>query len=102
MGALMAKVNATADKTWPNIAKKERRRKSFDTLYPEELEAMRNAAPADAYGRLMVAISFFETVGFVTYSKYVPLKDVLELFGTTIEHAGQMFEAHLTLMRNDV
>src|SRR5437764_385716 len=47
MGALMAKVNATADKTWPNIAKKERRRKSFDTLYPEELEAMRNAAPAD-------------------------------------------------------
>jgi hypothetical protein len=101
MENLMAKVNKAADEQWSSIALKDRRKKSLDTLYPQELETMRRVVPAEAYGRLMVAISFFETVGFVTRYEYVPLRDVLELFGPAIEHAGQMFKAHLKKLRDD-
>ena len=65
MGVLIARVNQKAGEQWPDIALKEVRRRSFDTLYPQELEAMRKATPADSYGRLMVALSFFAILGHV-------------------------------------
>lgn len=101
MASLIARVNSMADQKWPALAIRERRKKGVD-LFPDELEKMRNATPPDGYGRLMVALSFFETVGYVTNSDYIPLDDVIKLFGPAIESAGLAFEAHLIRLRDDV
>ena len=98
MGALITRINQEADKKWSSLDIKERRAKSSE-LYPIALEELRTAPSTEAYGRLMVALSFFETVGYVTYSKYIPIGDVIKLFGPTIRDAGVAFEAHIRKLR---
>jgi hypothetical protein len=100
MAALMVRVNKKADEEKGFLAPEARRKES--DYYPEELERMRNASATEPYGRLMVALSFFETVGYVTSSQYIPLDDVLKLFGPTIDEAGIAFEAHIKKLRSDV
>jgi hypothetical protein len=99
MGSLIDRVIQKADQTWPALAIKVRRSKGID-FYPDELEKMRQATPPDPYIRLMKALAFFETVGYVTSSDYVPIEDILKLFGPAIKEASVVFEAHITKLRD--
>jgi len=100
MAGLMERVNKKADEAFRGLALRERRKKGLD-FYPEEMETMRKAASPDSYIRLMNACSFFETAGYVTNSEYVPLKDILKLFGPSIEDAGIIFGAHIKKLREE-
>ena len=100
IAGVIDRVNKRADELYPGYERKEKRKRAID-LYPDELEKMRTAASPDPYFRLMRTCAFFETVGYVTYSKYVPLDDVLKLFGPSIADAGIVFGVHIKKLREE-
>jgi len=69
-------------------------------LYAEKLQGIR-ATERTRYIALLNACSFFETVGYVTRSKYVPLGDIIKLFSATITLGGIIFGAHLQKLRDN-
>lgn len=97
--ALIDRINAQAQHEFSGLGKKEWKQKRSE-LYPKELERMRNETPPDKYIRLMRICGFFETVGYVARSKYVPLNDILNLFSPAIEDAGQIFRSHVHKLRD--
>lgn len=100
MTLLIDRINKEADRRWAPLALKERRAKSIE-LYPEELERMRKDIPSSAYTKLIRICTFFDTVGYVTYSEYVPLEDILRLFGPAIDDASRIFRAHILKLKDD-
>jgi hypothetical protein len=100
MSHLIQQINKTADEQWGSLITTERRKRVLDS-YPIELEKMRLAKPPTQYYKLLNACSFFETVGYVTFCTYVPLTDILRMFGPAIKDAGLIFEQHLRKLRQD-
>jgi hypothetical protein len=98
MMSLLTRVYKITEEQWGGLSTDARNEKGRD-LYPVELEKMRKES-SESYSRLMVALSFFETVGYVTYSGYIPLNDVIKLFGPAVKEAGMVFEAHVKKLQD--
>jgi hypothetical protein len=99
MGNLHDEVIAEAQQKWRAFDQPEIRRRSSD-LYAEKLDQMRTA-DRPRYIVLLNACGFFDTVGYVTKSKYVPLGDILRLFSATVTIGGILFEGHIRKLRED-
>lgn len=98
MGSLHDEVIREAHIRWAAFDEGEIRRRSLD-LYAEKLQTIREE-DRPRYVILLNACSFFETVGYVTKSKYVPLEDVLKLFSASVTLGGAIFGAHLEKLRD--
>jgi hypothetical protein len=98
MGSLYDEVIREAHVKWIAFDEVEIRKRGLD-LYAEKLQTIREE-DRPRYVVLLNACSFFETVGYVTKSEYVPLADVLKLFSASITLGGVIFGAHLEKLRD--
>ncbi len=99
MGELHENVIKEANQRWRAFDQSEIRRRSSD-LYAEKLDQMRSGE-RPRYLVLLNACGFFETVGYVTKCRYVPISDVLKLFSATITIGGIIFEEHIKKLREE-
>lgn len=99
MGNLRDCVIEEAKVKWRAFEDAEILKRSSD-LYPEKLDQMRRDERA-RYLILLNACGFFDTLGYVTKSEYVPLSDILRLFSAPVTMAGIIFEGHIRKVRQD-
>ena len=70
------------------------REQHFRDLCAAEMQRLR-IEDKPCYNQIMQVAGLLETVGFVARKKYLPVADVVELLGGSIEGAGDLLCAHL-------
>jgi hypothetical protein len=90
---LIIDVKNEAARIWRGQPESEIRRRSAD-LYAERLARVAEE-DRPRYIQLLRICGFFETVGCVVQSGYIPKEDVLDLLYVSIPTAGQVFRPHI-------
>jgi hypothetical protein len=96
---MIIEVRVEAAKRWRGQSESEIRRRSGD-LYAERLAVMADEN-RQKYMQLLRICGFFETVGCVVQSGYIPTEDVLDLLRVSIRMAGVVFEPHIKKLLED-
>lgn len=96
---LIHAVKAEAAQKWLGLPETEVIRRSSE-LYAAKLQQIRTS-DNDLYLRLFQICGFFETLGYVAYAKYIPVGDVINLLGGSINTAGMVFKPHLQKLLNE-
>ncbi len=65
-----------------------------EEIFAERLENI-HADELDRYNKLKRICSFFEMAGYLARNRYIPRKDVINLFGGAILSAGRTFSQHI-------
>lgn len=86
-------VKLEAATLWPGLSYVERQRRSAD-IYADKIQKIRQDNLL-RYLRLIEICGFFETVGYVAKSGYIPPQDVILLLGGSILTAGEVFKPHI-------
>lgn len=86
-------VKKEAAERWPGQSEAERQRRSAD-IYADKLQKIREKELL-RYLRIIEICGFFETVGYVARSGYIPPNDVILLLGGSILQAGEIFKPHI-------
>ncbi len=94
---LIETVTQRAREQWPGLSEAERRSRSAE-LYAAELQNMR---ANDRYLRLFQICGFFETVGHVARSNYIPASDIINLLGGSILQTGMVFKPHIDKLHRE-
>jgi len=97
--ALIVEVKGEAAKLWRGEADTEILARSAE-LYAKRLARMAEENQR-RYMQLMRICGFFETVGCVVRTEYVPVKDVLNLLRISILTAGTVFQPYIKLLQNE-
>jgi hypothetical protein len=90
---MMVEVKKEAAERWPGQSETERQRRSAD-IYADKLQKIRDNELL-RYLRIIEICGFFETVGYVARSGYIPPTDVILLLGGSILQAGEIFKPHI-------
>jgi hypothetical protein len=90
---LIIEIKTEAAKRWRGLPESVIRQRSAD-LYAESLALMADEN-RERYMRLLRICGFFETVGCVVHSGYVPPEDVLGLLSVSILTASMVFRPHI-------
>ncbi len=65
-----------------------------EELFAERLEIIHNTE-LERYNKLKRICGFFEMAGYLARNRYIPPKDVINLFGGAILSAGRVFSHHI-------
>jgi hypothetical protein len=94
MEALIRGAKNEALDRWPGQREIDLRNRSAE-IYAAILQDFRINDP-ERYIRLFRVCGFFETVGYVAKTGYIPVDDVVNLLGVAIVTAGMVFQPHIT------
>ncbi len=90
---LMREVDQAAKEQAPGRPPLQIKEKS-EEIFAERLEKI-HGDELDRYNKLKRICSFFEMAGYLARNRYIPRKDVINLFGGAILSAGRTFSQHI-------